>query len=59
MNVPFLDECAIFGGICNFLRTVPFLRNVPFLEGCVIFGGMCHLWRNVTFLEERAIFGEM
>ena len=32
MNVPFLDECAIFGGICHFWM------NVSFLEECVIFG---------------------
>ena len=44
INMPFLDECAIFGGTCHFWR------NVPFLDECAIFGGMCHFWRNVSFL---------
>jgi hypothetical protein len=32
MNVPFLDECAIFGWMCHFWM------NVSFLDECAIFG---------------------
>ena len=71
-NVPFFEECTIFGAMSHRWRYLPFFekcaifgamyhlrRNVPFMEECAIFGEMCHFWRNVTFLEQCAIFGAM
>ena len=63
-NVPFMEECTIFGGMCHFWSDVPFMEecaifggmyyfwsNVPFMEECAIYGGMCHFWSNMPFLE--------
>ena len=41
MNVPFMEECAIYGGMCQLCMRVH-----------TIYGGMCHLWMNVPFMDE-------
>ena len=51
-NVPFMEECAIFGGMYHLWR------NVPFLVEYAIFGEICQFWRNVPILEKCAIYGE-
>ena len=50
--MPFLEECAIFGGMYNFLR------NVIFLEEFDIFGGMHHFWMNLPFLDDGGFLEE-
>ena len=46
MNVPFLNECAIFWDECAHSW-----MNVPFMDECAIYGWMCHLCMKVPFLD--------